>query len=116
MLRSIWVFVREALIWLTAGAVAIAMMLSSVTMPILASIAIVPIAQIFSDPYLKSATTMMAFLGMFWLMMNLAEVAVILCAWQVRVVGRRWWSYIKVARFERLHGVTYEPAISGHSA
>jgi len=106
-LAGAWAFAKVAGSWLAAGFIAFLAMSNIYTMPILAGMVVVPVANNVRDMYAKALIKMIAFMGIVFLMLNYAELALILAAWQVREAGKSWIQWIRMARWERLHGVEY---------
>lgn len=106
---SAWAFAKQAASWIAAGFVALLLMTNMYTMPVLAGMVVVPVANSVQDMYARALIKMIAFMGIVYLMLNYAEVALVIAAWQMREAGKSWINWVKTARWERLHGVQYVP-------
>ena len=100
-------WMREAAIWSVCALLAAFLAITGWGQPVLAGLATVPVTSTVKDPYAKVVVSTVFFVGMVWLMVNFAEIAVLLSIVQVRSAVHVWWRYVDLARWERIEQVEY---------
>lgn len=96
-------FLKQCAIWLACITCAIALFtLSPITQTAAIGLATIPVTENVSDPHARVFLGILAFLGVTWLSLVVAEAAALLVAVELRKALHKWWKQIKLARFARM--------------